>query len=477
MNDKKDIKDENVVLLYPPVVLNSTSKFGLPPLGLLYLASSLDKAGIKVCVIDAQIHRMGMDDIINKVMEKKPTIVGITMNTETVLIILEIIKKLKEKDSLLKIVVGGPHVNSTKDEIFEYTTNIDCLVYGEGEETMVELVKNFGKDIPGVIYPNKKFKTRPLKDNLDELPLINLNYIDDYEPYKIFYGSGRKAGSLMTTRGCPYRCIFCNVFVTSGKKYRKMSPDRVIEEIKNLQKNWGINYICFKDSTFTLDREWTTSLCNKILENKLDIEWRCNTRVDLIDRELLLLMKKSGCKCINYGVESGSPRILKILKKDITIERIKEVFKLTHEIGGIETHGGFMIGNPEETLEEVKQTIKLAIELNPHYAAFDITTAFPGTELYDYAISHNLIKDPRWYMKGGNDKENKLIISSKKDAWLKCEFDQEKMISKAYKSYYMRPSFVLRTIKKIIKNPSFLSVVTEAMPEIFNIKFISGDKK
>ena len=298
-----------------------------------------------------------------------------------------------------------------------------------------------------------------------------------YEPHAsivpfILYGvwaPNKKITSLVVTRGCPYSCVFCNAFVTAGKKQRRMSTERVIDEMINLKKNWNINYICFKDSTFTIDRKWILSLCNKMIEKDLKMEWRCNSRVNLVDEELLIIMKEAGCTCISYGVESGSKRILNKLKKGTTIKQIKKTFKVTNKVG-IEIHSSYMIGNPEETKEEVYETIKLAKEINPDYALFNITAAYPETELYNNAVLENKINDAKWYMKERSYKEDKVMIASQEGAWLKTGFDKKKMIKKAYISFYFNTKFIFKTIKRMIRKPSLFYLVLEVIPQIFNSK-------
>ena len=459
---------QKVVLLYPPDRIHkNTSKYHLQPIGVVQIASYLKEKGVDVSIIDAQLHRMGMREILDKILQKKPSIVGISTTSNVVLIVLEIAGRIKEIDSSIKVVLGGPHINSTRDEIFSYTKDVDCLVYGEGEETFFELVNNFGEEIEGVIYPDREFKPRKPKENLDELPFMDYNLIDDYKPYKIFYAPDKTIASMVVTRGYPFSCTFCNAFVTAGRKQRRMSPKRVIDEIKHLQENWNINYVCFKDSTFTLSREWIEELCDLMLMEKLNIGWRCNTRVNLVDKELLKKMKKAGCACISYGVESGSQRVLDRIKKGTKLDEIKNAFELTKE-AKIELHSSYMFGNPEETLDEAHQTIDLAKELDPDYAVFNATGCFPGTELYNEMVKKGKLKNPKWYMDSkGESGEEKLLIAADEGSQIKVSFDQNKVIKEAYRSFYFRPSFIIKNIIKTIKKPSLIHSILEALPQVF----------
>jgi radical SAM superfamily enzyme YgiQ (UPF0313 family) len=249
---------------------------------------------------------------------------------------------------------------------------------------------------------------------------------------------------IITSRGCPYRCIFCSKAVF-GKKYRGNSPAYIVDEIRFLKERFGVKEIKFYDDVFTLDRKRVVAICMQLKEQGMDIPWTCETRVNLVDEELLRVMRDAGCYMIEYGVESGNQRILNNLKKDISLEQAIKAFKLTHETG-IETVAYFMIGSPEETPETIKETIEFAKKLDPDFIQFSTTTPYPGTELYRLAVGEGYLPE-KWdeYVYadlksiGNAAFETKTMSRQELGEWNK----------KAYTSFYLRWSYVWKRLRKM----------------------------
>jgi radical SAM superfamily enzyme YgiQ (UPF0313 family) len=241
-------------------------------------------------------------------------------------------------------------------------------------------------------------------------------------------------------RGCPFRCTFCSNNIVFGRKIRAKSPERVIEEITSVTRLYGAREIAFWDDTFTINKKWATSLCNLIMKEKLDIVWSCYASVNTVDKELLQTMGKAGCWNIFYGFESGIQQLINNIEKEITIDQIRNVNKWTRE-AGIEVRASFMLGLPGETPALAKKTIEFAVELEPDYAQFSITTPFPGTKLYTQAnkygkLSLNFAQYTGW--------EPVFVPFGYKDGK-----ELVKMEKLAIRSFYLRPRYVLNRIKKI----------------------------
>ena len=258
------------------------------------------------------------------------------------------------------------------------------MVRGEGEYTFLDFVNGARiVDIRGLTYVNKRDE---IVNNPDQ------EFIEDIDslpfPSRDIYLNGTRYmdyGYIMTGRGCPFECTFCASKKVWKRHVRFRSPENVVEEIKHVHDKHGTKFFYFVDDTFTLDKNRTKKICELLVETDLDISWICDTRVDTIDEELLWLMKESGCVRVKIGVESGSERILKMVKKRITKKQVKEVVALIKQVG-IDLTVYLMIGFPTETEEEMQETLDFAIELEPTYYSLSILAPYPGTEIYDDII-------------------------------------------------------------------------------------------
>ncbi len=450
----------NVLLLVPPIEVGRDEGNTLPPLGILYLASSLEKAGFHVNVVDWRVKDYSMDDVVSMVKSEMPFLIGISIMTPHVPITLDFAKLVKEECPGVRICLGGPHINGTKGEVLEYTNDVDYLICGEGEETIVELARAIPdgdvSKIKGLIYRDsrgriKTNQARPFIEDLDSIPFPDHKLID-LSDYSIFSGSKKRVGSIIMTRGCPFNCAFCDVHTTMGRRLRMRSVANTVDEVGELNKKFGIDEIFIKDSTFTVRRDWVIDFCNEIKKRKIRIEWLCNTRVDCVDGPLLKTMKEAGCKQIAYGIESGSQKILDNIHKNITLDQVRRAFRLTKK-AGITTQGFFMIGNPGETPETVRKTIAFAKELSPDFANFAPTMAYPNTDIYFWAVKTGAIKDPHWYMKRTSQFMHLFFSDGQLNLKELPPAEQRKWVKRAYKQYYFRPRFIVQTLMRV-SNPT-----------------------
>ena len=382
-------------------------KSGDPPLGITYIASYLrENTKADVNILDATFHQ-SHERIRSSIERDKPDIVGIFTDT----IMFSDAMKVAEyaKDSKAFIVMGGPHVTVLPETVIDH---VDVAVIGEGEYTFTEIVKRFKSDsldsIEGVWLKKngsiKKNSRRSSKNGtLDAFPFpaLDLLEMDKYTEswnYLDCVDTGFKGTTMITSRGCPYRCTYCqptldNVF---GKKLLHRSPGNVVEEMKVLERRYGIDGIFFHDDTLTVDKKWLAEFCHILEKEKLGLLWGCNSRINTVNGETMKMMYRAGLRNIHFGIESGVQRVLDdVYRKAIKLEDIKGV---VHEARrtGIHTLGFFMLGAPSETIEEIEATIRLSRSLELDEATFNITTPLIGTYLYErvkgdnkYTISEN----------------------------------------------------------------------------------------
>jgi len=379
-----------ILLLYPPYTshVEEKKKGYFPPLGLAYIAAILRNQDHTVRIIDMNIETKSLEEL-EKICEKEqPDIVGISSTTITYNTSINILKRIKSVIPSVIRIVGGPHASILPQEFVDYS---DFVVVGEGEYTMLELVKTLENsedpsNIEGLVFKKdgKIVKTgpRPLITGLDNLPFParDLLHMEAYNDNK---------GAILTSRGCPFNCIFCNSHLIFGKKFRARNPKNVVDEIEYLVKKYNVHVIRVLDDMFTLNRKRVIEICNEILSRGLNIGWELTngTRVDKVDKELLEKMHEAGCYRIYYGIESGSEKVLKMLRKGIKLDQVRRVVKWTKEIG-IEVGGFFMIGGPGETIETLKETEKFIDELNLDYVHLSIATPYPRTDFWNWVLKN-----------------------------------------------------------------------------------------
>lgn len=371
----------------------------LPPLGLSYVAAALEKAGFKVEMLDNYLLRKSIDEVKEIVKRASPEIVGMTCSSASYPRCVETAKAIKEVLPSCKIVVGGWHPSYVPESMLQHP-EIDYVVVGEGERAMVELATCLTKgdekaaaQVAGVAYRHKGKIVQNAQSfikNLDELPfparhLLPMHLYEKEIPYL----KAKPFTTMNIVRGCPFNCIYCETRRLWGQTCRGFSPPRVVDEIVHLKETYGIRGIYFVGDNFTINKKRTMELCELIKKSKLDVEWVCDTRADMISRELLQAMKEAGCRTIWFGVESGSPRILEKINKGITIEQTVQAFKLCRE-AGIRIASSFIMGIPGETLEDIEMTYKFAKKLDPDWAQFNVYIAVPGSGLYDEVMQKGL---------------------------------------------------------------------------------------
>ena len=403
-----------ILLINPPMY--DQRKYGKPfilpygpPLGIAYLASTIEKHGFDVKAID--MFDYSWDKVRQTLEREQPDIVGITCLTEQRASPLAVAKLSKTVNKDCIVIVGGIHPTIMYEQILEHWP-VDIIVLGEGEETTKELMiclegkRAFG-DVYGIAYKyqGKTIKTPPrqLIHNMDDIPFPAYKYFDfdKYTRYEILEGlwNGRSLRNLrfvpiISTRGCVGSCQFCST-PFFWQKWRTRSAKNVVDEMEFLAKNFGCGFFNFADDIFTVNKNRVVDLCKEIIDRKLDIVWDCETRVNFIWEDMLDWMIRAGCYCISFGVESASETVLKAIKKKTTPDQIANAFKLTKQMG-MKTKMLLMVGNPGEDDHTVQDTVKMIEMVRPDFISVSEAMVFPGTELYELAKQKGLVNDDYW---------------------------------------------------------------------------------
>ena len=428
-------------------LINPRGKFELaeelnfisPPLGLAYLAAVLRKEGYKVKIIDAMAERLDVGEVLKKI--KDCFLVGITATTPLFKRSLEYAKEIKKAFPEKFVILGGVHVTYRPAEGLK---EADAVCIGEGEKTIVEVAERVesGRSLEGVRGIWWK-KDKKIVKNLPREPIFDLDSLPfpafDLLPLNKYSFMERRLEEfpMITSRGCPFSCLYCVSSKFFGRKYRSRSAENVVKEMSWLEDEFKAKHIAFSDDTFTLSKKRVESICKEIKKEGVDLTWSCASRADTIDRELVRIMKGAGCTKIYFGVESASERILNFYRKKLDLKAVERAIRICKE-EGIETVCSFIIGAPNESEDEMRRTLKLAMKLDPDYAQFSILTPYPGTELYEIAEKENLLitKNYEDYTAG------KPVM---KNAHLSPERIKE-FLNHCYMKFYARPKYLFKMV-------------------------------
>ena len=436
------------VLLINPLT-KSLTKDIMPPLGLAWLAAVLEQDSISTSIIDALVERKDAETVANEVRKAGPDIVGIYCGTDMRRDAFNTAYSIRQACPDVTIVMGGPHVTFAAEDTLQNVPAVDIIVRGEGEETFRELVKALAagndlantkgisfRDGEGIIHN----PPRPFIENLDVLPiparhLLPMNKYDFKIPF-----SRVRATSVLSGRGCPIGCIYCSTSFMWGRRIRVRSPQNVVDEIERIVKEYDIRGIYFFDDTFTFYKKRTMAICEEIIERDLGLTWFCESRVDSVDDELFQKMKQAGCKIIAFGVESGSQRVLDIMKKKISVPQSVNAINLCNK-AGMKSKSFFMYGLPEELPEDIEATLRLLYNLSSDIKVMGSCKIRPGTELESIAREENVLPDG---------------FSWAKDAELVPKYNQDELLdeevarirTKVRRELFFKPGYILQQLKE-----------------------------
>ena len=454
------------------------------PLGLGSLAAVLRKNGFKVGIYNAEnpveklpemSHVMLLEqhykyiqalndkshfvwqEIQNILSMFKPDVVGISVLTAKYGSAVKVSALCKEFNPNVKIIWGGAHPTIQATEVLQ-NDFVDFVIRGEGEVPIVELCHTLASNansfsqIKNLSYKKDKeivhVPSRDLISNLGDLPPL----AKDLSLYPEIY-SPANMGDIVTSRGCVFECAFCGAQNVWGRKVRFMPVQKVIDEITDVCKKYDTKRFWFWDDTFTVNRQHTFELCQKIIDEKLNISWGCTTRVDVIDDELLGIMKAAGCNLIEFGIESGSERILKLIKKNVTLAQITKAVGLVRK-HKIDLKLFFMIGFPEETKEDIEQTKRLIKRLSARGVVLSIFTPYPGSALYQRTVELGLLpKNPDWSHFSHQSPENHFMKYISKEEFKQAVIDMADFIDQYNFSLLNAWRYFRVHVLHYIKNP------------------------
>lgn len=379
----------------------------VPPLGLGYIASSLETKGYDVSIIDGVKYNHSLDEAYKLILREKPDVVGYTATSSARFRAIDLIREVKRTTNAFTIV-GGPHFHPTAREALENVTEIDVVVKGEGEEIVPELLERYStskdfKEVSGICFRDCEGEIienpdHPFNKDIDEYPAPSY-HLFNLKKYKCaLEGTDLPVIGVLSSRGCPNKCNFCANTALRKATLRLRNPKKFVDEIEFLINEYGYNAFDFWDDTLTMVKNHITDICNEIINRRLNIKWFARARVNTVDREILKLMKDAGCVAIAYGIESGSEKILKSIKKGINTKQAREAVKISSEIG-FKISNYFIVSMPGETIADIDMTLDMMDEFEKNtnvsnYYCFAMI--YPGTGLEEIEKNQNL-HNFSWY--------------------------------------------------------------------------------
>ncbi|MEI7632978.1 MAG: radical SAM protein [bacterium] len=413
-----------------------------PPIDLMYSAASTDAAGCECRLVDYPAERRSWRELEQDIRDFRPHALMLSITTPSLHLDVEAAVIARKIDPSILTVAKGAHFIVLDRKALELYPQIDCVIRGEYELTAAEL--GAGRplaEIQGITWRDggggiTRNPDRPFIDNLDSIP-FPARHLARNELY-FRPDTGEPQTTIVTNRGCPYSCIFCLASVVSGKKNRYRSTDNVMAEIEECVRRFSIKSFLFRSDLFTQNSQWVIELCRKIIDSGLKIEWASNSRVDMVDPEILSWMKRAGCWVIAYGVESGNAAILEKVGKKATLDQARAALTMTRA-AGIKSSIYFLMGLPWDTPQSLEDNIRFARELRPDFVEIFYTYPFPGTRLHEIAVENGLL---------GRDEISTGAYSHPAMGGLYMARDElDLWRRKSLRRIYLDPRYVWRTLR------------------------------
>ena len=369
----------------------------MPPLGLLYIGAVLERAGIPVEVVPADVLGLSWADIRRKIERDKPDIVGVTITTENRFQSLKLIRLAKRAHPDALTVLGGPHASMAAEDCLDHIPELDVVVRGEGELTTLDLCRAWEKskdvaalrDIPGLVLRvdgrARCGPPRPPIADLDSLPFPAFHLVP-FEKFNFTFpvpGRGDlPAVNIMTSRGCPFACNFCATPINWGRHVRVRSPENVVREIEFLKERYGIKVVFFYDDTFNANPKRADAISDLMIERRLDVFFKCDVRMDIMSRDLVEKMKRAGLFHLSFGLEAGSDRVRnEVVGKKVEMKDFHNLVRWCHEFDVI-PNVFFIFSHPTETWAEAQETIRVIEDYKDRIeGSVAILHIYPGTPL------------------------------------------------------------------------------------------------
>ena len=446
---------KRILLVVPPGTMEeqvgrlSGATGELPMLGLAFIAASLGDQGHDVKVIDYEVNGWSMSRVESDVREYRPDLVGMTAYITNLRRCASVAHIVKRVDADIPVVLGGPQVTIFPEEAFE-SPDIDMVVLSEGEIVIRNVMNALGSRdelarVPGLWLRRSNGEIQRnerdvLVDNLDLFPKPALGLFEMDKYFPPVYIRGSRVAHLLTSRGCPFLCTFCETKLTFGRSFRYHSTKRVIEELEALVEK-GYDGFQFYDDIFTANQDRVSELCHAIIDKGWNIQWMCYTRTNTVSPELLALMRRAGCYMISYGVESADDELLRLIKKKLTVETTREGIRMT-KTAGIQVAATFMLGLPTETPAQTQKSIDFAVENDIDYAIFGLTEPYPGTELWVDAQKYGRFD--------ASGKYRNALLAEHAAVWIpngRARDELKRFVEKAMWKFYVRPKSIWTGVK------------------------------
>jgi anaerobic magnesium-protoporphyrin IX monomethyl ester cyclase len=444
-----------------------------PPLSILYLASVLEEIGVEVSVLDQPALGLTVEETLRWVEKENPDVLGFSTLTSSGQTAGLLSNKVKERNSKVTTVFGNHHATFNAERILRKYPSVDIVARGEGEKTVVELancLKN-GEDLKkvrGINFRNEgkivATPDQPLINGLDTLPLPDRKLIDvDY--HCIIAGANiapKKFTSIVTSRGCVYGCRFCSCTELAKKRWRPRSAKNTLEELQFLASE-GYKQLIFVDDAFTMNPKRVIEICRGIRKEKIDLEWICEGRVDICSYGVLREMVQAGCRVLYLGIENANQRILNYYNKRITPEQSETAVRTAKKAGVDVVAGSFIIGAPDETREEMWNTIKFAQRVPIDLPQFNILGAHPGNDIWNEFVAKGFLDPEKWWEKGVAVSEVYPYARVSRDEIMRIMHD-------AFFLHVYRPSFLVKQVAETFKSPYRMNVLVSNLSRLAEIR-------
>jgi anaerobic magnesium-protoporphyrin IX monomethyl ester cyclase len=456
-------KNRTIVFCEPPYVFWDRTLDGLrkgeetiPGMGVLMLAAVARTRGYDVHLIDAKEQGRALEDVSREIAALRPDVLGLSATTISVTNAARIAARVKELVPGVVTIVGGAHVSAIPERTLEAFPSIDYGIVGEGEHSLFDFLERLETGAPvetvaglayrrdGKVVANPR---APYIDDLDQLPPPAWDLLPDF-PHRfqpsLFSYPKSPVASLITSRGCPFSCSFCDRS-TSGRKGRMHSVEYIVELCAQLESA-GVRHVLFVDDLFTVRRDRVVALCNAFLERGFRFTWSCTSHPNLLDLDTMRLMKKAGCWQIAYGIESGSPRILNVVKHEVKIPKMRETLRLTRQ-AGIRAKGYVMLGHPTEGLDSLAETLEFLKTVELDMCQITKFTPYPGTPAYPTILKHGSFEENWEEMNAMNFV---FVPNGLTREVLETYFDQ------CYRTFYSRHDVLKGLAMIMLKEPRFM---------------------
>lgn len=444
-----------------------------PPLGLLCLASVLKKEDFEVSILDQPAQGLSLKETLNWIKRENPDVVGFSTLTSSGRNAALISEKAKENNPNLIVVFGNHHATFNASRILRKYPSVDIIVRGEGEKTIVKLAnclennRNL-EDVRGISFrENREVISTPdqtLIEDLDSLPFPERNLIDvDY--HCIIAGANvapKKFTSIISSRGCAYGCRFCSCAKLAMNKWRYRSANSTLDELQILA-NDGYKQLIFVDDSFTMNPKRVKQICKGIKKEKMDIEWICEGRVDNCSYDMLRDMVTAGCKVLYFGIENANQRILNYYNKQITPRQSEKAVKKARKAGIDVIIGSFVLGAPDETREEIQNTIKFSNRIPIDLPQYNILGAHPGNDIWSEFVSKGFI-DPDKYWESG------IAVC---DVYPEAKVSREEIMRFMHDGFFKRianPTFLIDQAAKTMKSSFRFNIIVKNIIRLNQIR-------